>query len=285
MRFDTIIGNPPYNNDIYLDFLCLGYNTATYYTCMITPSKWRIKQDSKSIEFRNTIVPYISDVVYYPNTYEVFDIMLHGGVAYTLINNQTPVERHLITKCALQELFATDGTETVGIKDLGILYNKTIRGIVYKLGTYDNLGIMSGNKDGKYNVAITNIYAESSCVNKSGVANVLTPPYLTSAIDKKNDHTSFLGSFDTELEAKSYISYLNTKFIRFMFLIAKSSLQITNSSSWLYVPKPDKFDHIFTDIELYEKYGLEDKEIDIIEKIIKKCKYGEVLQNKWGYDD
>ncbi len=39
MKFDVVIGNPPYNNDLYLDFVTLGHQLSTKYTCMITPAK------------------------------------------------------------------------------------------------------------------------------------------------------------------------------------------------------------------------------------------------------
>lgn len=43
MTFDVVIGNPPYNNDLYLDFVQLGYKLSSNYVCMITPAKWQAK--------------------------------------------------------------------------------------------------------------------------------------------------------------------------------------------------------------------------------------------------
>ena len=45
-----------------------------------------------------------------------------------------------------------------------------------------------------------------------------------------------------------------------------------NDETWRFVPKPEAFDHIFTDQELYKKYNLTDEEINIIESVIKERK-------------
>jgi site-specific DNA-methyltransferase (adenine-specific) len=75
--------------------------------------------------------------------------------------------------------------------------------------------------------------------------------------------------FDTENEAKSFISYFNTRFIRFLIIC---SIVGTTISSELFrlVPDPGAFDHIFTDEELYKRYNLTEEEISIIESVIKE---------------
>lgn len=80
MRFDVVIGNPPYNNDIYLDFVTLGHSLASQYTVMITPAKWQAKGGKKNVDFRKHIVPYMSKIVFYPNSKDVFDVVEQGGV-------------------------------------------------------------------------------------------------------------------------------------------------------------------------------------------------------------
>lgn len=82
MKFDVVIGNPPYNDDIYLDFVTLGHRPASKYTCMITPAKWQSKGGKKNEKFRKDIVPYMSEVVYYPDCSDVFEITSWGGISY-----------------------------------------------------------------------------------------------------------------------------------------------------------------------------------------------------------
>lgn len=44
MDFDVVVGNPPYNNDMYLDFVMIGHKLAKQFTLMITPAKWQAKR-------------------------------------------------------------------------------------------------------------------------------------------------------------------------------------------------------------------------------------------------
>ena len=74
--------------------------------------------------------------------------------------------------------------------------------------------------------------------------------------------------FDSEDECKSFISYCNTKLVAFLYYIGTCGTTLT-SEFWRFVPEPDKFDHIFTDNELYTKYKLTSEEIEMIESVIK----------------
>ena len=48
MKFDIVIGNPPYNKGMDLDFVDLGYKISNKYTVMITPAKWQTTADDYS---------------------------------------------------------------------------------------------------------------------------------------------------------------------------------------------------------------------------------------------
>ena len=41
MHFDLVVGNPPYNKGMDLDFIDLGYELSEQYTVMIVPAKWQ----------------------------------------------------------------------------------------------------------------------------------------------------------------------------------------------------------------------------------------------------
>ena len=87
-----------------------------------------------------------------------------------------------------------------------------------------------------------------------------------------------IGGFSTEYEAKSCLKYIKTKFARNMLSILKIT-QDLNAEKWKYVPLQDftpasdidwsKSIHDI-DLQLYRKYGLDEKEIEFIESHVKE---------------
>ncbi|MBR1463317.1 MAG: Eco57I restriction-modification methylase domain-containing protein [Prevotella sp.] len=76
-----------------------------------------------------------------------------------------------------------------------------------------------------------------------------------------------IGKFDEEEHAKNLMSYLKTKYARFMMLQAMTSIMISKDS-FRFVPLQD-FSRPWTDADLYAKYGLTDEEIQFVESMIK----------------
>lgn len=76
-----------------------------------------------------------------------------------------------------------------------------------------------------------------------------------------------IGPFDNEEETKNVISYIHTKFFRFMVFLTKVS-QMASSKVYQFVPIQD-FSHPWTDEMLYKKYGLDDEEIAFIDSMIR----------------
>ncbi|MBQ3333086.1 MAG: hypothetical protein IJG83_06645, partial [Thermoguttaceae bacterium] len=76
--------------------------------------------------------------------------------------------------------------------------------------------------------------------------------------------------FNSEKEARNFITYLKTKFFRALVSSVKIS-QDALSPVYRYVPMQD-YSHPWTDQMLYEKYGLSDKEISFIEASISPMK-------------
>ena len=76
-----------------------------------------------------------------------------------------------------------------------------------------------------------------------------------------------MGIFDTEIEANNYIAYMKTNF--FMFLLKlKKYTQHRNRQVYSYIPLLS-VDKIWTDTELYEKYGFTTTDIEFINSITK----------------
>ena len=74
---------------------------------------------------------------------------------------------------------------------------------------------------------------------------------------------------DTLDECESFVSYFDTRFVRFLILCGLCSQSTGSPELYRFVPDPGPFDHIFTDEELYTKYNLSDDQIKVIESVIK----------------
>ena len=91
-KFDVIISNPPYNKDMYLDFVEAAYDLLAPdgVGIFITPAKFYAKGGAKNEAFRQKIMPHIHNVHLYKCCTDVFDIAELGGVAYySIYKNQT----------------------------------------------------------------------------------------------------------------------------------------------------------------------------------------------------
>ena len=73
--------------------------------------------------------------------------------------------------------------------------------------------------------------------------------------------------FDTKEECENLVSYIKTRFFRFMMSLMKNTQNIAKAS-YSFVPLQD-FSHSWTDQMLYKKYGLTEEEIAFIESMIR----------------
>lgn len=81
-------------------------------------------------------------------------------------------------------------------------------------------------------------------------------------------HSYFvIGNWDTSVQAENCLSYMKTKFVRFLMLLCVSGFGLSKIV-FQFVPLQN-FDKPWTDEELYEKYGLSDAEISFIDSMIK----------------
>ena len=76
-----------------------------------------------------------------------------------------------------------------------------------------------------------------------------------------------IGPFSNEQEAKNVISYISTKFFRFLVMLKKSS-QHAAASTYSFVPVQD-FSRSWNDKDLYKKYGITEDEIAFIDEMIR----------------
>lgn len=86
-QINNIIMNPPYNNDIYLDFLKLAHTISSDSIVAITPIKhYFLRNIEKYDSINEEILNYIDKLVFYQCEGEVFNISLPSGVGYYIMS-------------------------------------------------------------------------------------------------------------------------------------------------------------------------------------------------------
>lgn len=138
MNFDVVIGNPPYNNDMYLEFVSAAYKVSTNYTCMIVPAKWSAKRGKENDKFRDDMVKHISKIVWYPNSRDLFEIYEAGGVCYIIQDKNIHNKKLVVNRCILNKALNSEEVELEYQEGKG-LFGKNIRSLLEKLMGYTNI--------------------------------------------------------------------------------------------------------------------------------------------------
>lgn len=76
-----------------------------------------------------------------------------------------------------------------------------------------------------------------------------------------------IGVFDTEEEAKNLISYMKTRFFRFMMFLVRNGQNLTKST-YMFVPDLD-YSKSWTDEDLYTLFNVKSEEIEYINMMIR----------------
>ena len=105
---------------------------------------------------------------------------------------------------------------------------------------------------------------------RSGVDLVLGPSLIGEPNSVCTQTYLVAGPFESATEAESAGSYLQTRFARFLISLRKPAQHVFRGM-YRWVPV-QSWDRIWTDVELYEKYGITDDEIAFIESMIRPMK-------------
>lgn len=120
----------------------------------------------------------------------------------------------------------------------------------------------------KWKVMLSYLSAEhAGQPDKSGMFKVLSTLEILPPKHICTETYLLAGYFENEKEANNLLTYLKTRFVRFLIGQIAMSQHITKNS-FSFVPQQD-FSKPWTDEELYQKYGLTEEEIAFIESMIK----------------
>jgi len=136
-------------------------------------------------------------------------------------------------------------------------------------GPYNRSDISSGlNWIDKWKVITSYLtYDHAGRADKDGKKRIISTLEILAPREICTETYIVVDAFETEAEAMNLYGYIKTKFVRFLISVITSTQHITKAN-YALVPLQD-FTKPWTDMELYEKYGLTEEEIGFIEGMIK----------------
>ena len=142
----------------------------------------------------------------------------------------------------------------------------TSKGVGYTSVSEIRTGLMYLNK---HKVMVSQIGAEHAGEpGRDGRFRVLTSSMrVLEPYEVCTNSYIVIGEYDDYKTADNILSYLKTKFVRFLVLQAVSSIHISKTS-FTFVPVID-FSRSWSDEDLYVKFGITQEEIDFIDSMIK----------------
>jgi site-specific DNA-methyltransferase (adenine-specific) len=326
MKFDVIVGNPPYQmstggsgvqaTPIYNKFILQAKKMTPRYLSMIVPARWfsgGFGLDSFRDEMLND--KRIREIHDYPEADDCFSgVQIKGGICYFLWDrdnvgnckvvthrgNSTsnPEIRPLLEKdCAvfiryneavdiLHKVWRISGENTETMESIASSQrpfglptnfsgnNKQKDGDVI---IYGNKGIeyCSTNlitKNVEFIDKIKVLIPRAGSGSDSFPHSILGKPFIAKENTACTETYIVIGPFVSIEICSNVISYIKTRFFRFLVMLVKPT-QDALRKVYALVPLQD-FSEPWTDEKLYAKYGLTQEEIAFIESMIRPMEVG-----------
>jgi hypothetical protein len=291
-RPDVIAGNVPYSDGSDIDFIYDAYKVARYGICEITPAKCFVADKTQKItsehsykNFQEQIAPTIDKVIFYPDAAEIFEIRNTDGITIYTCNKskQQNEDCTVINRNLHQKYF--NSTETRNITNRETLHNCGYR-LIQQLSNYEKFTFQNITNTKKYQVwtgnkvhggcgwGFSNRKDPCSTFNQQGKMKCVGSSIIVNKENNEVDtRTSGTCTFESDSleECKSFISWLDTKLVRFLVCMNISKLTgILTDDYFRFVPKPFKqfTNGLYTDEEMYTQYNIDQNTINIIESII-----------------
>jgi site-specific DNA-methyltransferase (adenine-specific) len=318
MKFDVIIGNPPYQLDdggfgksaspIYHKFVEQSIKLNPRFISMIIPARWYSGGKGLS-NFRDKMLNdrRISTLHDFPETSDCFPgLNIRGGVCYFLWESGhtedckiTTHKKDISSKSSIRPMLEKSAgifvryNEAVAILDkVKKFQEKPFKENVSPQKPFGMRTYVKGkNKPFKNSVKLYQNggigYIDKVDITKNyqwvGQYKVIVPrsspgsdvyphmvigsPILSEPNSCCTETYIVIGPFVSKSESKSVISYMKTKFFRFLMVLIKNTQDVPQRV-YGFVPNQN-FDELWTDEKLYTKYGISKDEQNFIDTLIR----------------
>lgn len=333
MKFDVIIGNPPYQlsdgggshgsgaSPIYHQFVQQAKKLSPRFLSMIIPSRWftggRGLGEFRAEMLNDRRIRVIHDFI---NASDCFPgVEIKGGVCYFLWTRDQVGDCRVCTHRGDQSVSEAERPLLEEGVDTFIRYNEAVS-ILHKVRSRKEpsfADLVSANDPFGFDVRVKNSYRRvkpkyqkepfKNCtkfyyfgwedkgigyIDKSSISRnvdwvsrpkvyisqaygagetfphqILNKPFLGERDSCCTETYLVIGPFSSKKIAKNVISYIETKFFRFLVLLIKNT-QHGVQRVYSLVPM-QKFDEPWSDEKLYDKYGLTEDEIAFIESMVR----------------
>ena len=320
MKFDVIIGNPPYQLNvgiesksfaisIYDKFVIQAKKLSPRYLTMIIPARWyaggrgldEFRDEMLSDKRIKTLVDYTDSIICFPN------VEIKGGVCYFLwdkehngdceiISYRKDIKFEPVRRSLLENGLNTFIRYNEAIPILKKVISKKEKSFSDLVSVQTPFGFISSFRNFKqqpFNNSVK-IFAQNTIgyvdrklieknielvdkekifISKSYNAGenfphqIINKPFIGGKNSCCTQTYIAIGDFKSKKETENALSYMQTRFFRFMVMLKKIS-QDAMRGVYALAPLQD-FNEPWTDEKLYKKYGLTQEERNFIEAMIR----------------
>ena len=276
-KFHAVIGNPPYQGNLYTEFLNLAYDISSKYVLMVHPgtvymNEKQNKRQNVEIEYIKKVRNKIERLIILNGNKEFENIALWVPLVVTLIDKGKNTPEISVKDKTRNQSYTYESIDKINKWGNSELYFG-LKEKILKQCEVDNLQnhfnyayYMKEQKDAPYYVNLSQLRGHmSKDKNKIFSDDFYTFVPRDRKVDTERSDMLYF-CFDDEVNAENFLGYIKGKFARFALSIYKINMAL-HRGELKAIPWLD-FNEGWNNEKLYKHFELSEDEIEFIEENI-----------------